>query len=119
MSKVFKAFKKAIVKEGEFKKFFRKHTPGSRIFPPKAGNNDATFQLRFDAGEVVNGMKNVYLQVNSQATNDALKKFRGKHGTHANIATAQIKEDTPPEEQQDVINDMLDQIEDQFKEIIN
>lgn len=100
-------------------KSFSEHTPGSRIFPLKAGNNDATYQLRFDAGEVEDGVKNIYLQVNTQATNDALKKLRGKYGAHANIATAQIKEDTPPEEQEDAINDMLDKIEEQFKERIS
>lgn len=82
-------------------------------------DRNKTLQLQFDAGEVVDGVgDNIYLQVNSQATNDALKEFRGKHSTHANVATAQIKEDTPPEEQEDVIKDMLDKIEEQFKENI-
>ena len=33
-------------------------------------------QLRLDAGEVIDGKKNVYLQVNGQAKNEALKKYR-------------------------------------------
>ncbi len=54
------------------------------------GDNDAKYQLRLDAGEVVHGQKNVYLQVNSQAKNDALKRFRGKNGSYAKLATATV-----------------------------
>ena len=52
---------------GTFKKIFGQHTPEKSIAPAQPGHNDAKFQLRLDAGEVVGGKKNIYLQVNSQA----------------------------------------------------
>ncbi len=73
-----------------FKKLFAKQTPGKRIAPSQIGDNDAKYQLRLDAGEVVRGQKDVYLQFNSQAKNDALKRFKGKNGSHANLATATV-----------------------------
>jgi hypothetical protein len=94
MSKVVKALRESLLKDGAFRKFFAKQTPGNRIAPQKTAAMDTKFELRFDVGEVVDGKKTVYLQVNSQAKNDALKKFRQKNGTHANLATAFI-EKTP------------------------
>lgn len=116
MSKIVKAFRESLLKEGSFKKFFAKQTPGNRVVPPKTAVMDAKFGLRFDAGEVVNGKKTVYLQVNSQAKNDALKKFRQKNGTHANLATAVIDEDVPEDKQEEVYNKMWDDIDPQIKE---
>jgi hypothetical protein len=66
MSRGFKAFREAIKQEGNVKRFFRKHTPGSRVFPPKSKDNDGKYQLRVDAGEFIDGMKTIYLQVNRQ-----------------------------------------------------
>ncbi len=63
-------------------------------------------------------MKNVYLQVNSEAKNEALKKFRTKRGTHANLATATIDENTPPEKQEEVAMAFWDKIESQAKKNI-
>ncbi|KAM5469694.1 hypothetical protein MauCBS54593_004248 [Microsporum audouinii] len=94
MSKAFRNLRDAIVKEGQVKKFFKTHTPGSRIWPPRLQVNDEKLQFRIDAGEIINGMKNIYLQVNSQAKNDALRKFLKKHGAHGNIGVARIKENT-------------------------
>ena len=90
MSKALKAFGEALLKEDMFKKLFAKQTPGKRIAPPEAGDNDFNHQLRLDAGELVDGKKKVHLQVNSQAKNDASKKYRGKHGSHAKLATATV-----------------------------
>lgn len=56
------------------------------------GSNDSKYELRLDAGESQDGKKRVYLRVNSQAKNDALRKFRGKHGSHANLAVGSIDE---------------------------
>ena len=77
---------------------------------------DAQFGLRFDAGEVVNGKKTVYLQVNSQAKNGALQKFRQKNGTHANLATAVIDENTPEDKQEEMFKKMWDEIDPQIKQ---
>lgn len=84
--------------------------------PPKTAVMDAQFGLRFDAGEVVNGKKTVYLQVNSQAKNDALQKFRQKNGTHANLATAVIDENTPEDKQEEIFNKIWDEIDPQIKQ---
>jgi hypothetical protein len=116
MSKVIKAFRESLLKDGSFKKFFAKQTPGNRIVPPKTAVMDARFDLRFDAGEVVNGKKTVYLQVNSQAKNDALQKFRQKNGTHANLATAVIDENTPEDKQEEMFNKMWDEIDPQIEQ---
>lgn len=96
------------------KKLFQEHTPGARIAPPR--NEDTRLQLRLDAGEVVDGKKNVYLQVNSEAKNEALKDFKAKYGTHANLAVATIDENTPPEQQEDAAADMFEDLSEQAKE---
>jgi hypothetical protein len=53
MSKTLKTFGEALLKENMFKKVFAKQTPGKRIAPPQAGDNDSRPQLRLDAGELV------------------------------------------------------------------
>ena len=72
MSKPLKAFREAMLKDNLFRKVFSKHTPGKRIAPPQSGNNDTRLQLRLDAGEVIDGKKKIYLQVNSQAKSEVL-----------------------------------------------
>lgn len=101
MSKVLKQFEDEIFKGGLYKKLFQKQTPGKRIAPSQAKGNDTTYQLRLDAGESKDGKKNVYLQVNSQAKNDALVAFKKKNGTHANLASGSIDENTPVESQEE------------------
>ncbi|KAL4772259.1 hypothetical protein BDW60DRAFT_207265 [Aspergillus nidulans var. acristatus] len=101
MSKVLKQFEDAIFKGGLYKKLFQKETHGKRIAPAQTKDNDAAYQLRLDAGESKDGNKNVYLQVDSQAKNDALATFRKKHGTHANLASCSIDENTPVESQEE------------------
>ncbi|PPJ50233.1 hypothetical protein CBER1_07206 [Cercospora berteroae] len=95
-----------------WKKFFIKHKPGERIVP----NKNQASELRYDAGEEIAGYKNAYLQVNSEAENTALKKYKSKHGTHSNIATLKIKVDTPEDEQEDEINRVFEEAAKQFKE---
>ncbi|KAJ5166066.1 hypothetical protein N7492_006362 [Penicillium capsulatum] len=116
MSRVVKAFREFLVAEKTFRKIFAKQTPGNRIAPPRTNSMDAKLQLRLDAGEVVNGKKAVYLQVNSQAKNEALKKFKKKYGTDANLATAFIDEDTPEEKQEEVFEEMWQHLEPQIRE---
>jgi hypothetical protein len=100
-------------------RIFRKHTPGKRIVPPQAKDYDAKYQLRLDAGEVQNGVKTVYLQVNSQAKNGKLKEFVSKNGTHAKLAVGTINEDTAPEKQKEALEEMLEdmgsQVQDKLK----
>lgn len=84
------------------KKIFDTQTPGKRIAPPQAGDNDAKYGLRLDAGETHDGKKTIYLQVNTQAKSDALKNFKKKNGTHANLATGTIDVNTPEEDQKKV-----------------
>lgn len=115
MSKPLKAFRDALLHQGAFKKIFGKHTPGKRIAPAQAGDNDSKYQLRLDAGEVVEGRKNIYLQINSQAKNEALKEFKKKNGTHANLATATIDECTPEADQKKAFDEFWEDIESQAK----
>ncbi|KAL9004658.1 MAG: hypothetical protein Q9188_002518 [Gyalolechia gomerana] len=115
MSKVVTKFVQALFENGWFKKLFDNHTPGSRIAPPKSGNNDAKHQLRIDAGEVVDGRKFLYLQVNSEAKSETLKKFIGKEGTHANLATVSIDINTAVEKQEEVAENAMADIKGQAK----
>ncbi|GFF83585.1 hypothetical protein IFM47457_06186 [Aspergillus lentulus] len=68
---------------------------------PQAKDDDSKFQLRLDAGESQKSVKNVYLQVNSQAKNDSLVRFKQKEGTHANLASGAINENTPADSQEE------------------
>lgn len=101
MSRILKAFGEFFLQENNYKKLFSKQTPGNRILPPKTGANDSKYELRLDAGESQGGKKKIYLQVNSQAKNDALKKFRSKYGSHANLAVGTIDENTPAADQEE------------------
>ncbi|KAK2734458.1 hypothetical protein FQN57_001693 [Myotisia sp. PD_48] len=92
------------------------HTPGSRIAPPRTAQKDEKFQLRLDAGEVKDGKKRIYLQVNSQATNEALKKWVNKNGTHANLAFADIDMNVPVDEQLDAFEDFWKCVHEQATE---
>ncbi|PYI02011.1 hypothetical protein BO78DRAFT_231102 [Aspergillus sclerotiicarbonarius CBS 121057] len=116
MSKVLKQFEEAIFQGKLYKKLFQKQTPGKRILPVQAKDNDSKFQLRLDAGETIDGMKNVYLQVNSQAKNGALAKFRQKEGTHANLASGTIDENTPVESQEEVTRAFWENLAKQAKD---
>ena len=71
--------------------------------------------LRLDAGEVMNGYKNICLQVNSEAKNTALKDYENKHGTHCDLTVASIKVDAPEDQQATNIVKALDAMEAQCK----
>jgi hypothetical protein len=116
MSKVWKEFVQYATRTDVAGRVFRKHTPGKRILPPQAKDNDAKLQLRLDAGEVQDGVKTVYLQVNSQAKSGKLKDFANKHGTHANLAVGTINENAAPEKQQEELEQMLDDMGSQVKQ---
>lgn len=40
-----------------YEKLFKKQTPGRRIIPQQAKDNDEKYQLRLDAGESIDGKK--------------------------------------------------------------
>lgn len=116
MSKALKDFKKLMVDQNQVKKLWQNQTPGNRIAPPKAGQNDQTWQLRLDAGEVKNGKKRVYLQVNSQATNQKLKDWKKKNGTDANLAYADLDVDVPDSEKQEAFDEFWSKVENKAKD---
>lgn len=116
MSKVFKQFEEAIFKGSLYKKLFQTQAPGKCIAPVQAKDNDSKLQLRLDAGESRNGVKNVYLQVNSEAKNDALAKFKQKEGTHAKLASGTIDEKTPAESQEEAARKFWEDMTKQAKE---
>ena len=64
-------------------------TPGARVVPVNK-KDDKNAQLRIDAGEKIKGKQNLVLQVNSQATSPALKKWMNSNGrgSHGKLATA-------------------------------
>ncbi|KAF2125863.1 hypothetical protein P153DRAFT_389314 [Dothidotthia symphoricarpi CBS 119687] len=116
MSKYLKEFHDNIIKTQSYKKFFNQQTPGGRIFPSKTARNDAASQLRYDAGEVVNGKKKINLQVNSQAKGAALKEFIGnKKGTHGTIASGEIDVNTPEHKQEETIRNLFKTVATQYK----
>ncbi|KAF2429613.1 hypothetical protein EJ08DRAFT_661522 [Tothia fuscella] len=98
-----------------YKKLFKKQTSGKRIQPAQDKTNDADYQLRLDAGESIDGEKNVYLQVNTEAKNDVLKKFKKKHGAHANLATGVIDENTPEADQKEVAKEFWSGLKEEAK----
>ncbi|KAK3675901.1 hypothetical protein LTR78_004093 [Recurvomyces mirabilis] len=77
----------------------KKFTPGRRVAPVDK-REDADAQLRIAAGEKVGDKQNFVLQVNSQATNTALKKFVAQNGrgTHGKLATASFDTKAPDPE---------------------
>ncbi|KAH7345911.1 hypothetical protein BKA66DRAFT_447955 [Pyrenochaeta sp. MPI-SDFR-AT-0127] len=107
MSKVWKKFEKHLFDSGNWTKLFNKHNPGQRVYPPNTKTQNAEHQVRIDAGETVDGYKNVYLQVNSEASNTALKKYISKHGTHSNVAAAKIPVDVPEDKQEEVVKELV------------
>lgn len=92
---------------GNWTKLFNKNSPGRRVYPPNTKTENAEHQVRIDAGETVNGYKIVYLQVNSEATNTALKKYVSKYGTHSNVAAAKIPVEIPEDKREEVVHDLL------------
>lgn len=96
------------------KRFSAAFNSGSRIFPSQTNKNDADYQLRLDAGELIdNRYQNIVLQVNSQATNTGLRAWlkRQPRGTHAKLAVARfdtLAED-PDAESERVLTELQDQ----------
>lgn len=96
-------------------KFRKAHTPGSRIAPSRTKRNDAEYQLRIDAGELVdNRWLNVYLQINSEATSKLLTKWLKKNGSHGIAGQAQF--DTQAEDPKAEAERVRDELEAQFEE---
>ncbi|KAM5436727.1 hypothetical protein McanMca71_001842 [Microsporum canis] len=95
-------------------KLFREVTAGGRILPTRTNKNDAEYQCRIDMGEEIKdkpGYYNVYLQVNTQAKSEGLKKWLRKN-PHGNLATTQINKNVPESEQNNegrrVIEDLVE-----------
>lgn len=95
---------------------WKAHTPGARIAPSKSGDKDKKWQLRFDAGEVKDGKKRIYLQVNSQASNDALQKWLKKNTSHGNLAFGDINVDKPEDKIPEAFDEFRQGIEKQAKD---
>jgi len=90
---------------------------GSRIVPSKNSKNDSEFQLRIDAGELLeNRYRMLYLQVNSQAKSTKLREWVRKHGTHANLASTRF--DTLAEDPEAETDRALTELESDAKKYI-
>ena len=63
----------------------------------------------------MDGKKKFYLQVKSQAKNDALKKSIEKHGSHADLATGTVDPNTSEKDQKKEFTEMWKNMEGQAK----
>lgn len=101
MSKALTTFGNKIVGDPkQLAKLFKVTSAGGRILPSQTSKNDAAYQCRLDMGEEVSGspgVRNVYLQVNSQAKSAGLKAWLAKN-PHGNLATGQINLNTLKED---------------------
>lgn len=98
------------------KKFSASHISGGRIVPSRTQKNDADFQLRIDAGELIGTMRNVVLQVNTQAKNTGLRDWVKKNTSHGQLAKASF--DTAAADHEIESQRVLDELEEQAKENI-
>lgn len=105
-----------MIREGQISKLWKTHSAGTRIAPPKSGEKDKKWQLRLDAGEVKDGKKRIYLQVNSQASNETLQKWVKKNTSHANLASGDININEPEEKFSDAFDEFWQGIEKQAKD---
>ncbi|KKK14903.1 hypothetical protein P175DRAFT_0502088 [Aspergillus ochraceoroseus IBT 24754] len=117
MSKQIKEFFSKVRKNYDVaKKLGATFTSGSRILPSQTTKNDADYQLRLDAGELVDKRyQNIVLQVNSQAKNTGLREWVKKQpqGTHAKLATARF--DTLAEDQDAETERVLNELQEQAR----
>lgn len=98
-------------------KFAAAWAAGSRILPSRSAKNDANYELRIDAGELINNRhRNLVLQVNSQAKNTTLKEWVRKNGSHAKLATASF--DTEAEDPDEEVKRVIAELERQAKDNI-
>jgi hypothetical protein len=79
----------------------------------RAHKNDADYELRIDAGDLVKTKRNVVLQVNTQAKSTALKDWLKKQGTHTKLATASF--DTAAADPEAEARRVLDELEKEAK----
>ncbi|KAI4657500.1 uncharacterized protein J4E79_007575 [Alternaria viburni] len=63
--------------------------PGTRIFPPNTPKKNEEWGFRVDSGHYNEQSKelNAVLQINNEATAEALVAYRAKHKAHAKLAT--------------------------------
>ncbi len=118
MSKEIKKFF-AVFRGGKdvMKKLLGEHALGARIFPSRNSKNDTKYQLRLDAGPLVDGRyRQLNLQVNSQATSGSLKDWLKKYGSHANLATGEL--DTTAENLEEEIDRAFEDMMEQAKKNI-
>ncbi|EFR05415.1 hypothetical protein MGYG_08427 [Nannizzia gypsea CBS 118893] len=107
-------FKKARKEFNLAKKFRSIFSPGSRILPSRTSKNDTKFQLRIDAGELINNRyRQLILQVNSQATTPGLRDWVKKYGTHAKLAEERF--DTLAEDPEAEVERVVESLEGQAK----
>jgi hypothetical protein len=95
-------------------KFKAPHNPGSRILPSKTNKNNADYQMRIDAGEMVGTRRNIVLQVNSQAKATPLKEWIRKNKTYGKLATAYF--DTAAEDPQKEATRVAEELQRKAKE---
>jgi NAD(P)H-flavin reductase len=64
MSRALDKLKDYLLKEGQYVKLWKNHTPGQRVVPSASSKNNENFEVRVDAGEMKDGEKYAYLQAN-------------------------------------------------------
>jgi hypothetical protein len=63
---------------------------GTRVHPPQTSKNDQKYGIRLDKGVGVGKNVQLNLQINSNATETALKNLVQKNGSHATYATVEV-----------------------------
>ena len=109
MAKVLNFFEKGFMNTKQIAKFFAPTPAGTRIVPAKTRKKNAHWQMRVDKGEEISGspgVYNVYLQVNHEATNKALLKWKRKN-PHGNLAVGTVDINIPNEKRPAYINTMM------------
>jgi hypothetical protein len=115
MSKPVKDFFKKVNQNIDIgKKLAGNYESGGRIVPSKTAKNDADYQLRIDAGELVDNRRNVVLQVNTQAKATPLKSWLRKNSSHGKLATASF--DTAAKDQKAETARVLAELEKKAKD---
>jgi hypothetical protein len=115
MSKPVKDFFKKVNQNIDIgKKLAGNYESGGRIVPSKTAKNDADYQLRIDAGELVDSRRNVVLQVNTQAKATPLKSWLRKNSSHGKLATASF--DTAAKDQKAETARVLAELEKKAKD---
>ncbi|KAF2426323.1 hypothetical protein EJ08DRAFT_593750, partial [Tothia fuscella] len=85
---------------------------GSRVFPLQQAKKDEKFGIRIDKGSVVDGLVELNLQINSNATKRTLQPLVRKNGSQKKYVT--VKVDPKQEASEENFNKLEDHFADEL-----